>query len=485
MNRHFARLSVLMMMVTVWSQIIAAEPSVSGLKADLEFAKMGDVSLTLDAFVPAGTGPFPTCILVHGGGFVRGDKQSYIEPLFEPLSQAGFTWFTINYRLAPQHRWPACAEDVETAIRWVKTHANEYKVDVSRIALVGESAGGHLVSYVGTRATAATSVAAVVPFYAPHDLELQVRQRNALGESMTALLGLTELNDDAWKRLREVSPSSYVHAGMPPFLLVHGDQDQTVPNEQSVRFQQQLKSLGNQCDLITIPGGVHGMGAWDKLNSDYRQQTVAWLQSQLKPAEKNSLSPQPSKQTASAPKGMALPEYDPEGKLLRPAGFEKWVVVGTSIGLDYSDGNQKSANNPGTFHSVYLQPEAFEHYVATGTFPEQTVFIVTNNKSLPAKTKGTVSRSGFVAAPTSGLEIAIKDSKRYPDGWAYFMFHDKPAGTEPPVRTAERAFARKDCFDCHAEHGEVDNVFTQFYSVLTEAREQRLAKESVPKSSVP
>lgn len=90
------------------------------LKTDIEFAQIGDVSLTLDAFVPKGHGPLPTCILVHGGGFMRGDKQSYIKPLFEPLSKAGFVWFTINYRLAPQHRWPACAEDVDAAIRWVK-----------------------------------------------------------------------------------------------------------------------------------------------------------------------------------------------------------------------------------------------------------------------------------------------------------------------------------------------------------------------------
>ena len=80
----------------------AAEPAIPVLKTDIEFAKVGDVSLTLDAFVPEGAGPFPTCILVHGGGFIRGDKQSYIKPLFEPLSKAGFAWFTINYRLAPQ-----------------------------------------------------------------------------------------------------------------------------------------------------------------------------------------------------------------------------------------------------------------------------------------------------------------------------------------------------------------------------------------------
>ena len=123
-----------------------AEPAIPALKTDIEFAKVGDVSLTLGAFVPEGAGRFPTCLLVYGSGFIRGDKQTEIKPLFEPLNKAGFAWFTINYRLAPQHRWRACAEDVEVAIRWVKSHAKEYKVDVGRIALIGDSAGGHLVS---------------------------------------------------------------------------------------------------------------------------------------------------------------------------------------------------------------------------------------------------------------------------------------------------------------------------------------------------
>ena len=252
------------------------------LKTDIEFAKVGDVSLTLDAFVPEGPGPFPTCILVHGGGFVRGDKQTFIKPLFAPLSEAGFTWFTINYRLAPEHRWPACADDVATAVRWVKSHAKEYKADANRIALIGESAGGHLVSYVGARAGKELGLAAVVPFYAPHDLEFQVRNRNALGESMQALFGLSELNDEAWKRLREASPSTYVQPGMPPYLQIHGDKDPQVPYAQSTQFQERMKAAGNSCELITIADGVHGMGGWEKLGSDYQRQLVAWLKKTLK-----------------------------------------------------------------------------------------------------------------------------------------------------------------------------------------------------------
>ena len=251
------------------------------LKTDIEFARPGGVSLTLDAFVPEGDGPFPTCILVHGGGFTKGDKTTFIKPLFEPLSKAGFAWFTINYRLAPANRFPANIEDTEAAIRWVKAHAKEYKVDAKRIAIIGESAGGHIVSLVGVRAKGETSVAAVVPFYAPHDLELQVKSRNALGPSMEALFGLTELNDAAWKVLRDASSTSYLRKDLPPYLLIHGDKDDKVPYEQSVQFQQKMKAIGARCDFITIKEGGHGMGGWDKLGSDYKEQMIAWLKKTL------------------------------------------------------------------------------------------------------------------------------------------------------------------------------------------------------------
>ena len=252
------------------------------LKTDIEFAKPGGVSLTLDAFVPEGNGPFPTCILVHGGGFTRGDKTSFIKPLFEPLGKAGFAWFTINYRLAPTNRFPACIEDTEAAIRWVKAHAKEYKVDTQRIAIIGESAGGHIVSLVGVRAKGDTSIAAVVPFYAPHDLEFQVKARNAAGKSMEALFGITELNDAAWKTLRDASSTSYLRKDLPRYLLIHGDKDAQVPYEQSVKFNEKMKAIGAHCDFITIKEGAHGMGGWAKLNSDYQEQMIAWLKKVLK-----------------------------------------------------------------------------------------------------------------------------------------------------------------------------------------------------------
>jgi alpha-L-fucosidase 2 len=252
-----------------------------GLKQDIEFANVGDVSLTLDAFVPEGEGPFAACILVHGGGFTKGDKQTFITPIFEPLAKAGFAWFTINYRLAPQHQWPACSDDVASAIKWVKAHAAEYKVDPKRIALIGESAGGHLVSWAGVTGEGETRVAAVVPFYAPHDLGVQVKKRGALG-GLAGLIGTEELNDAAWKKLADISPLNFIKPGLPPFLQIHGDADTTVPHSQSVNFETKMKAAGNACETITIPGGAHGMGGWAKLNSDYAAQMIDWLKKTLK-----------------------------------------------------------------------------------------------------------------------------------------------------------------------------------------------------------
>jgi alpha-L-fucosidase 2 len=251
------------------------------MRHDIEFAKAGDVSLTLDAYVPEGSGPFAACILVHGGGFTKGDKQTFITPVFEPLAKAGFAWFTIDYRLAPQHPWPACADDVASAIKWVKANAAEHKVDPARIALIGESAGGHLVSWAGVTGEGETRVAAVVPFYAPHDLVVQVKKRNALG-GLGGLIAMTELNDAALAKLAYISPMNRIKAGLPPFLQIHGDKDEQVPHSQSVNFEARMKAAGNTCDTITVPGGAHGMGGWAKLNSDYARQMIAWLRKTLK-----------------------------------------------------------------------------------------------------------------------------------------------------------------------------------------------------------
>lgn len=168
-------------------------------------------------------------------------------------------------------------EDVETAIRWVKAYAADYNADPKRIALIGESAGGHLVSLVAVRAKPDTRVAAVVPFYSPNDLELQARNNLRTPAWATALFGTTTMDDAATKVIRDASPSTHITAGLPPFLLVHGTDDTRVAVDQSRQFQVKLQALGNPCDLLLVQGVGHGMVTWEKANTRYKTQLFEWL----------------------------------------------------------------------------------------------------------------------------------------------------------------------------------------------------------------
>ncbi len=265
--------------------VCAGVAGAAQMRTDVEFAKKGDVSLTLDASVPDGGGPYPAVIVVHGGGFVRGDKQTYVKPLFKPLTDANFAWFTINYRLAPAYKMPAPAEDVISAIEFVKAHAAEYKVDPKRIALVGESAGAYLVDYVAVTAPKSARVTAVVSFYGPADLVLQVNEKGQkISEGLQGLTGVTEWNAEGQKKFRELSPSNLVQKNPPPFLLIHGTEDEQVPYQQSVKFRRVLMDKGGKVELFTVDGARHGVGPWEKEPSQqaYKAKFIEWLRAALR-----------------------------------------------------------------------------------------------------------------------------------------------------------------------------------------------------------
>jgi alpha-L-fucosidase 2 len=256
----------------------------AGEKNDIEFARPGGVALTLDASIPDGKGPFAAVIVVHGGGWENGTKRSYEKPLLPVLTDAGFVWFTINYRLAPQYKYPAAVEDVEAAIRWVKKHAKEYKVDPKRIAIMGESAGGHLVAMAAVRQTKETKVAAVVDFYGPHDLLKRETDKGEVGKNLRQFLGIDALDEAGKAKLKEASPITYVRKGLPPFLFIHGTKDAAVPYEQSPMMCDRLKAAGNRCEVYTVEGAPHGIGPWEK-NPEwqgYKAKMAGWLKQTLK-----------------------------------------------------------------------------------------------------------------------------------------------------------------------------------------------------------
>jgi acetyl esterase/lipase len=261
----------------------------AALMNNIEYAKADGESLKLDAFVPDGDGPFPAVILIHGGGWDSGDKaggshRELIAPMEDPLSQAGFAWFSINYRLAPKHPFPACFDDVETAIRWVRAHATAYHLDPDRIAISGESAGGHLAALAAVRADKDTRVDAVVDFYGRVDLLADgLSNHGKLSGNLAQLFGSTKVDEHTEALMREASPLDQIHPGLPPFLFLHGTDDHQVPYRESVKMLTQLTAVGVPCDLISIPKGPHGMYGWAKIAPEYKGEVVAWLRRTMPP----------------------------------------------------------------------------------------------------------------------------------------------------------------------------------------------------------
>jgi pectinesterase len=271
------------------------DPKIAATKYDIEYGEAGGQKLFLDAHVPAGEGKFPVVLIVHGGGWMAGDKETDIVPVFAPFA-TNFCWFTINYRLAPTNRWPACYDDVQTAIRWVKKHAAEYKGDPNRIALLGYSAGGHLVTLAGTRGGHKTflqwlhlakksdeRVQAVAAFAPPTDLVADNERRGGLSISMRNLFSYesSNLTDSVRVVLKKNSPLTYVRPGLPPFLLVNGSADKTVPFGQTESFFKALKAASVDATLISIPEGQHRIADWKKFTPGWQRQLVDWLGEKL------------------------------------------------------------------------------------------------------------------------------------------------------------------------------------------------------------
>ncbi len=253
---------------------------------NVEFAT-GPVSLKLDAHIPPGKGPFPAVILVHGGGWTGGDKTaSFLRPLFEPLDRTGFAWFTIDYRLAPRFPYTAAVEDVERALAFVRRNAKEYRVKPKQIALMGESAGAHLVNLVGARNRPPSQVAAVVSFYGPINLmeTLRLTPGGPLPERLKGVFRIEALDEPGVARIREASPDRYIHAKSAPFLFIHGTKDEAVPYAQSPLGMELFRKAGVPCDLITVEDGIHGVINWEKEPrfQGYKARMIEWLQRRLK-----------------------------------------------------------------------------------------------------------------------------------------------------------------------------------------------------------
>jgi len=241
-------------------------PNVQAQK-DITYAETASGPQMLDLYRPTNTkDPAPLIIWIHGGGWKNGSKENCL-PLRMGFTERGYAVASINYRLTGEATFPAQIEDCKAAVRWLRAHAEKYGLDAVHFGVWGSSAGGHLVALLGTSGDAAgfdtgknlevsSRVQAVCDYYGPSDFTVRGDMHARTNSSVSALLG----GSAAEKRetAKAASPVSYVTPDDPPFLIVHGDSDRTVPLDQSRRMDAALRTAGVETELIILPGSGHG-----------------------------------------------------------------------------------------------------------------------------------------------------------------------------------------------------------------------------------
>jgi acetyl esterase/lipase len=233
---------------------------------NLTYLTASGVDLKLDVYSRrAVTTPQPTLIYMHGGFWVAGNKEGAVMNLM-PWFEMGWNVVNVEYRLGRVALAPAALEDCMCALKWVVSQAKTYNFDVNRLVVTGESAGGHLALSLGmipesagldrecASATQLPRVSAVINWFGITDVGDVIDGPHRANAAMQWFGGLPNRDEIA----KRVSPLTYVRAGLPPIMTIHGDADTTVPYPQAVRLHEALKSVGADNVLITIPGGKHG-----------------------------------------------------------------------------------------------------------------------------------------------------------------------------------------------------------------------------------
>jgi len=240
---------------------------------DLEYAQVKGLSLKLDLYRPATkpSAPMPLVIWVHGGGWRNGSKANCPAAW---LATQGYAVASLDFRLLPEHPWPAQIEDPIAALRWLRRESGKYGYDASRSAAMGGSSGGHVVALWGTLSLPAEDkVKAVVDLYGPTDLLTmppnvlsEKRTRADLAKANGALL-LGGIVMDQPDKAKAVSALHQVSKDDVPFLILHGTADPGVPVDQSERLHAALKAAGVESTLKLLPGAGHGGKEFDSPES--------------------------------------------------------------------------------------------------------------------------------------------------------------------------------------------------------------------------
>jgi acetyl esterase/lipase len=287
--------AVLMLAGVVWAQ--APAPVLpEGVKAlrDLEYVQGGSPAQRLDLYLPEKTErPLPLIIWIHGGAWRAGSKNGTPALRF---TRRGYAVASVEYRLSGEARFPAQIQDCKAAIRWLRAHAKEYRLDPEHFGVWGSSAGGHLVALLGTSggvaelegslgsAGVSSRVQAVCDWFGPTDFLQMDRAGSQIhhdgpNSPEAQLIGGPIQDNKA--QVAKANPITYVSKDDPPFLIMHGDQDPQVPFNQSELLEAALKKAGVPVRFQPIRGAGHGGPLFN--SPETQRQVEEFFDKHLKP----------------------------------------------------------------------------------------------------------------------------------------------------------------------------------------------------------
>ncbi|MFN8032477.1 MAG: alpha/beta hydrolase [Mycobacterium sp.] len=219
--------------------------------------------------------PAPVLLFIPGGAWVHGSRLLQGYALMSHLAAKGWVCLSIDYRVAPHHRWPSHINDVKAAIAWARANVDRFGGDRDFVAVAGCSAGGHLAALAGLTADDAeyqehlpagsdTSVDAVVGVYGRYDWEDRSTAERERFVDFLERIVVDKRQDRHGAVFRKASPIAQVHPDAPPFLIVHGSTDTVIPVEQARGFVERLRSVSSSpVGYVELPGAGHGFDMID------------------------------------------------------------------------------------------------------------------------------------------------------------------------------------------------------------------------------
>lgn len=236
--------------------------------------RAGDKDLTLEYFClrELRDRPKPAVCVIPGGGWLHGGMETVHDPAaWRPYLQAGLMVVGLRHRPITEAPFPACRDDIRTALDWLRANADDLRIRPDAIALDGGSAGGHLAALTAAleaKRRQTDPVRAVILRGPPTDIAHwyeQVRDDELLGGCVRKLLGGTPQQKP--DLCRQASPLAHVGPGMPPFLIFHGERDTAVPLDQTEMLAERLGQAGVEVTRIVVQNGTHGLDAHDDTGS--------------------------------------------------------------------------------------------------------------------------------------------------------------------------------------------------------------------------